>query len=101
MEHRSRRFTLVDNDDYQLDCEYNDKFFILHLPRLTPTPGVVKSLKLKLDELAEFVDDSSWQMLFTAIEPDNKPVAKLLKIIGAQPQGVAEGLHVYSYGGEK
>ncbi len=98
---QSTRFTIVDTDDFQLDVEYNETFLILHLPRLRPTPGVIKALKVKLEELEEFAYASSWIMLFTAIHPDDKAMRKLMKIIGAEYTGTAEGLDVYRYEEER
>lgn len=96
MDVKSNRLTLVDNEDFELVCEYTDRFFILHLPRLESKPGAVKHLKMKLEELCEFVDASSWQMLFTAIPPENRKMHKLLRILGATYRGQSQGLDVYS-----
>ena len=93
----STRFTMVENEDFRLDCEYNDEYFILHLPHLKPKPGSVKHLKIKLEELSEFVDKSKWHLMFTAVDPDNKPVKKILNMVGAKYHGTAEGLDVYYY----
>lgn len=97
MDIRSKRLTLVDNEDFELVCEYTDRFFILHLPRLASKPGAVKHLKAKLDELCEFVDTSSWQMLFAAIPSENKKMHKLLKILKATYRGTSQGFDVYSW----
>lgn len=98
---KSKRMTFIDCEDFRLDLEYNDQFFILHMPIINVSKGSIVHLKIKLEELQEFSDTIGYGGIYTGIDPNNKPMVKLMRMIKAEHQGDAEGMAVYKYMGEK
>lgn len=97
---RSQRMTIVDEEGLQIDLEYNDSFFILHLPIFSATKGRLMHLRMKLEELAELATTIGYLGIYTAIDPYHLPMVKLMRLIYAEKQGSANGLDVYLYKGE-
>ena len=96
---KSSRFTIVDEEGLQLDLEYSDAFFILHLPVFRATKGSFLHLKTKVEELSEFCKTIGYQAVYTAIHEDDKKMAKLMRMLGAVKEGNAQKMDVYKYKG--
>lgn len=94
---RSTRMNLWDNEDFSIDLEYTEDFFIVHLPRLEPTVGAYKHLLVKGEEIKEFARTIGYTGIYTAIDPNDKHMPILLNKLGATFRGVSENMHVYSY----
>ena len=96
----STRLNLIDNDDFSLDAEYNEKYFILHLPRFNPSKGAVMALKDKLSDLHKMVGVTQWEHIWTGVDPKDDKMKKLMRMVNAEYQGTADGVDVYLYMGE-
>lgn len=95
----SKRITIYENLDYQLDLEYNKDYLILHLPRVS---NFRKSILLdglaKLDELYNLFKTMGHKYIWAACPPENKRVNRLLLKAGFRYMGNADGMSVYNYG---
>lgn len=93
---KSRRFTLIELDNFSIDLEYTDTFAILHLPRVE---GMTKSKYIAglevFEEIKAFLFTLEFPALFVAFFPEDTLTHKLVKRLGFMPLGEHEGLAVY------
>lgn len=93
---RSKRFNLVNLENFEVDLEYNEQYAILHLPRVSKfNKSVYLEMVSKLEEIAEFVKNSGYFGLWLAIRPEDVTLSKLVKKLGFKHLGNAENLAVY------
>lgn len=95
----SKRITLIRTNDLTLELEYNEEYAVLHLPYLRMTKTSYQEFLLTVEEVCQFLKDLGYEGVWTAIEPANRTIAKLLSRVDFAKIGEAEGLHVYSYKG--
>lgn len=85
----SRRFTLVEKEDYGIDLEYSDEFAIIHFPYVSKfNKGVLLDMSATLDSMKKFLEDMGYWHLWVAVEPHNKSTAKLAKRFGFKYVGL-------------
>lgn len=95
------RLDLIENESFILELEYNEEFFVLHLPWIKPSSiQAVKDLKAKLVEMKAFANTVGYNELYTAIEPNDTSMEKLMGILKAEYLGTEDGAAVYVYRGE-
>jgi hypothetical protein len=93
---KSKRFTLVEREEYTIDLEYGGPFAILHLPRVGKfTKTVYLDAVNSIENIEEFVKDFGFDTLWAALDPNNNSLIKLIKKMGFEYQGSAEGMDVY------
>lgn len=91
---KSKRITLYESDTLQIDAEYNEFFFILHLPKVTKFSKTVYLICVeKLASIKEFAKTIGYMSIYTAVQ--DKPTEKLVNKLGMKFKGSAEGYHVY------
>ena len=93
----SKRLTILDYEDYQIDLEYNKMYVVVHIPRLKLTKTVYSELSYKVFELWEFVKEVEYQGLWTAVPKDNKTLGKLANRLGFEYLGEADGFLIYEF----
>ena len=89
------RLTIVETEDYTLDLEYSDSFFILHLLYFKPSVATVRELKNKVEELREFSKVVGYTGVYTGVDPEDTKMPKLLRMLNAEKIGNSEGIDVY------
>lgn len=97
---KSTRIDLVENEDFLLQAEYNEQYFVLHLPRLKPSKGAIEHLKVKVEELDEMTQAGGWDGVWAGIFPDDNKTKKLLGMLHFTFVGHAQGIDAYKYVGE-
>ena len=96
----SKRITIYENLDYQLDLEYNKDYAILHLPQVSKfSKDVYLHMTCKLDDLYNLFKTMGHEYLWAAADPNNQKVNRLLVKLGFKYAGSADGMSVYNYGG--
>ena len=92
----SFRFTLIDKEQYEVDLEYNEEFFILHLPRVDKlTKGVYEELKKTSDEILKFAYVAGYDAIYLGIPEEKTSTKKLAERLGFSRMGSAQGMDVY------
>lgn len=97
---KSTRISLVENEDFHLELEYNEDYFILHLPRFKPSKGAVLHLTDKLDELEKMISVTQWNHIWAGVRPDDDKIKKLIRMVGGEYMGTADNIDVYLMRGE-
>ena len=94
----SNAFNLIETNDYGVRLEYTKDFAILHLPYVHRfTKEVLQDMQHRLDELATFFKTIGYGGVFTAVEPKDKKIIRLLNKLDFVFQGQADGLYVFQY----
>lgn len=96
----SKRITIYDKDDMVIDLEYTDMYAILHLPVLRITRHTYEDFLTTVPKLHSFLTTVGYEAVWTAINPEDTTIVKLLDRLGAKKLGTADGLDVYEYTGE-
>ena len=91
----TNRLTIVESEDYTLDLEYSDEFFILHLLYFKPSVASVRELKNKVIELKQFSKVIGYSGVYTGVDPLDTKTPKLLRMLNAEKIGNSEGIDVY------
>lgn len=92
----SRRFTLVEKEDYKVDLEYGGEFAIIHLPYVLKfSKGVYIDMMYTLEDIQKFLFDMGYDKLWAAVAPGRNTTTKLAKRLGFEYKGSADGLDVY------
>lgn len=94
----SKRITLINKDSYKVDLEYNDMYAILHLPVVPKfTKTVYLDMVSTIKDIRDFLEEVGYVGLWTAVEPSNKIINKLVNKLGFKYMGDSEGYSVYLY----
>ncbi len=97
--HVSKSFTAIETKDYSIRLEYNDDFVILHLPEIAHmTKDVFLDMKFRLEDWNKFFTTAGYAGTFVAIDPNNKKIEKLVKMLNFKYKGHADNMDVYFYG---
>lgn len=92
----SKRIRLVESPNVSLDLEFNDKYAVLHLPRVTRfRKGEFKQFKEYLEGLAQFFEVSSLEGPYAA--SNDEKIKKLALKLGFTYLGESNGLKVFKY----
>ena len=92
----SRRFTLVEKEDYKVDLEYGGEFGIIHLPYVHKfSKGMYIDMMYTLEDIQKFLFDMGFDNLWVAVEPQHRSTAKLAKRFGFEFKGSSDGFDVY------
>jgi hypothetical protein len=100
--HASKRFTIVDTEDYTVDLEYNNMYAILHLPRVSKfNKTVYTDMKIKVQDIWDFVQTVGYSGMWICISKEDTTLGKFVQKIGFNFLGSYETQDVYEYGGER
>ena len=92
----SKRFTLVEKDEYSVDLEYNEDFAIIHLPVVLKfTREIYGDMILTFPKIKEFIKDMGYKDLWVATIPGDTSTSKLAQRFGFEYKGTDSGLDVY------
>ena len=95
----SKRLSIIENDDFTLDLEYNEEFAIVHLKNMPKlNKGTLGSLTIKIEDLYEFVTTIGFETLWAGVPEEDKATQKLAKKVGFEHCGAAQGIEVFQYG---
>lgn len=95
----SKTLSMVATDDYTIRLEYNEDYVILHLPSIEKmSKGVFLDMKFRLEDWYTFFTTAGYAGIFTAVDPNNKRIQKLLSMLGFKLKGFADNMNVYFYG---
>lgn len=90
----TKRMTLVRKEDYEVDVEYNEDFFILHIPVVKKfSKTIYLDMEETLDDISTFAKVMGYPAVFAATLDDK--TEKLVKKLGMVFQGSADGFNVY------
>lgn len=93
---KSKRFTLLKRDDYQVDLEYNETFAIIHLPLVTTfNKSTFLDMVENIDKIEGFLLDQGYKSIWVAIDPKDTFIKKLAVKLKFDFRGSTEGLDVY------
>lgn len=96
---RSKSIMLYEGPDFGMRLEYNKDFVILHLPychKMTKT--ILFEMQFKLEDWWQFFKTWEYPGIWTAIDPKNEKLKKLMTKLDFVYRGTADGLDVYQYG---
>lgn len=97
----SKRLTLVELPEYQVDLEYNEYFAILHLPFVKKfTKDVYLALREKMEELAIFFKVLGYENVWAAVPEGDTLIQKFLTRLKFEQLGTANSMVVYGYKGD-
>lgn len=85
---QSTRMVVRETEDYRVDLEYNEDYWIFHLPyvnRMTKT--VLQDLTFIAEDWTNLANTSGYKGIFAAI-PEDVKLDKLLQKLGFAPLGV-------------
>ena len=92
----SKRFTLVEKEDYGVDLEYTVDFAILHFPYVYKfSKGILLDMYSTIESLKGFLADMGYEHIWVAIPPEKESTAKLVQRFGFEYKGSDQGLDVY------
>lgn len=92
----SKRFNLVNVEDYEVDLEYTDQYAILHLPRVSKfTKGTYLDMVERLQQVATFIKTSGYFGMWVAIKPEDTTIGRLVNKLGFKYLGTSDSLAVY------
>lgn len=95
----SKSFTAIETKDYTIRLEYSDDFIILHLWDVQKmTKHVFLDMKFRLEDWYKFFITAGYAGVFTAVDPNNLKIKKLLKMLKFKLKGKADGMEVFYYG---
>lgn len=89
--------TVYESETAILDLEYNEQFFIVHVPFLEVSVQEVKTLKAKIDEIAEFAETVGYSGVHAGVPNTDSKAHKLARLLGGHYIGEAEETSVYEY----
>lgn len=98
---KSNRMPLYVTENYQIDLEYNDQYAILHIPFLYLTKSVYQELKVRMEQLWEFIETIGYSGLWAAISPEDRKLKKMMDRFQWKYLGSSDGLDIYQYEGMK
>ena len=96
----SKRFTIIDLPDYQVELEYNKDFAIIHIPNIKITRDTYMDIKLRTEDLFEFLNTLGYSAMYAGIPHEEKMIQKLCQRCGFKHLGAHEGIEVFIYEGE-
>lgn len=95
----SKSMVAIETKDYTIRLEYNDDFIILHLPDIGKmTKGVYLDMKFRLEDWYKFFTTAGYAGMFTAVDPNNLKIKRLLRMLDFKLKGEADGMEVFYYG---
>lgn len=93
---KSKRFSLIEKENFIVDLEYNQDFAIIHLPKVTKfTRSIYLDFTESLTKIDNFLRDFGYQSIWVACYPEDTSTNKLAKKMGFEYRGSAENLNVY------
>ena len=97
--HVSKSLVAIETPNYTIRLEYNDDYVILHLPEVVKmTKEVFLDMKFRLEDWSKFFTTAGYAGVFTAIDPNNTKIKKLVKMLEFKYKGFADNMEVYFYG---
>ena len=95
----SKRFTILDKEKYSVDLEYNEQYAILHLPYVEKfTKSLYLDIVSTLEGWDSFFKSFGYNDIWVAVRPEDNSISKLVKKLGFEHRGNAEGYDVYNKG---
>lgn len=96
---QSKRITILNKPEYQVQLEYNEEYIAIHLPVVEKfNKTVYLDFAVMLDELKDFSETFGKSQLFAGLEQGNWKMKKLATKLGFEFLGVGEGdIDVYVY----
>lgn len=92
----SKRFPILETEDYTIDLEYTEEFAILHLPRVQKfTKSIYLQGREKLEDIKDFLFTTGFQAIWVAVFPEDEMTNKFVKRLGFEYAGDFENLSVY------
>jgi hypothetical protein len=86
--------------DYSVRLEYNKEFVIVHLPVVNKfNRSVQMDMEYRLEDWLDFFSNLGYNGLWTAIDPSNKKIIRLLNNLNFKKQGESDGMEVYKFEG--
>ena len=96
----SKKLTLVDKENIQIDLEYNEHYAVIHVPRFKVTKSTYQDFMITVDSIYEFLTTIGYENMWAGVDPYDPMIAKLLGRVGAVKLGTHDGIDVYEYKGE-
>lgn len=98
----SKRMTMYEKDGLVIDAEYNEFYFVLHLPLVGKiTKSLYQDGKAKFQEIKDFAETIGYMSVYAAVYSTDKVTEKLVQKLGMEYKGTAEGFHIYEVSLEK
>lgn len=101
----SKRFRLVEKEDYGVDLEYNEEFAIIHFPYVSKfNKGILLDMSSTLEGIKKFLEEMGYWHLWVAVRLKDNSTAKLAKRFGFKYVGVDKetgAYEIYVLEGEK
>jgi len=87
---------MYESDSLQIDAEYNEFFFILHLPSVEKlTKSIYLAGLQKLEEIKDFAKTIGYMSVYAAVYDGDMLTSKLIGRLGMEYKGSSDGFHVY------
>lgn len=97
----SKRLKGVKGSTFEVDLEYNKDYIILHLPSVDKfTKSTFFEMQYLLDDWWDFFQTVGYTEIFAAVDPNNKPINRLLRRLNFKPLGLSDSMRIWSYRGE-
>lgn len=96
----SKRFRGIRGSTFSVDVEYSKDYIILHLPEVTTfNKTTFIEMVYLLEDIWELFRTFGYEALYTAVDPNNSKINRLLRKLNFKAIGYADSMRVWSYTG--
>jgi RimJ/RimL family protein N-acetyltransferase len=97
----SKRLKGIQGSNFSVDLEYNKTYIIIHLPYVSKfTKSTLFEMQYLLDDWWKFFKTVGYTEIHAAVDPNNRPINRLLRYIKFKQIGSSNGMNIWSYRGD-